>query len=539
MKDRKLTGSYYTPEFLSKFILSYVAPHFKDQEYLSVFEPSVGDGSFVKAFNETNFPSKIKQFSFTGIDKILPELRKAELKAKATKRSNTRYSFSRIDFLKYQKTSIARFSLITGNPPYIRKGLLKKNQISLCEEIHRSANLAPLTIKNIWPSFLVRCSQLLNDNGVLTLVLPAELLQVKFSAELRTFLTSNFQRTEIFTFDDLLFECKGQDTVLLIAYKQSRNPGQFFTHIENNEQLEKNEFKLVKNTTLTSSETKWSHHLLTSDELNFIHKLAKSLKSIDNFCESKPGIVTAANSFFIVDRKTEKKYGLTRYTRPIIQKGLFVNGSIVFDELDYSNLVASGKPSKILCIADKNADRLPESVMDYLAIGEDLDLQGRYKCLKRRNWFVVPNISTIPEGFFFKRSHYYPKLLKNKAEVLVTDSAYKIQMRKGHKINHLIYSFYNSLTLIFAELEGRYYGGGVLELTPTEFKKLPIPIVSIGARDFNIYTKAFENKTEIADILNLSDFSILNSVLKLNDEEINLIRGIREKLTSKRFREKK
>ena len=38
----------------------------------------------------------------------------------------------------------------------------------------------------------------------------------------------------------------------------------------------------------------------------------------------------------------------------------------------------------------------------------------------------------------------------------------------------ICYSFYNSLTLLMSEIEGRFYGGGVLELTPSEFRRLPI-----------------------------------------------------------------
>ncbi|HWY12611.1 MAG TPA: type I restriction endonuclease subunit M, partial [Bacteroidia bacterium] len=154
----------------------------------------------------------------------------------------------------------------------------------------------------------------------------------------------------------------------------------------------------------------------------------------------------------------------------------------------------------------------------------------------RENWFVIPNISTVPEGFFFKRSHFYPKLLKNNADVLVTDSAYKIEMKKGYDINHLVYSFYNSLTLAFAELNGRYYGGGVLELTPSEFKGLPVPNVPISAKEFNSYTRLFENKTEILDILDFNDSYILNTSLNLSEEEIIKVKSICKKLIDKRFR---
>ena len=52
MTSKKHTGSYYTPEFLSRFIMRYVATHFDGASYLSVLEPSVGDGIFACSYNE-------------------------------------------------------------------------------------------------------------------------------------------------------------------------------------------------------------------------------------------------------------------------------------------------------------------------------------------------------------------------------------------------------------------------------------------------------------------------------------------------------
>jgi adenine-specific DNA-methyltransferase len=404
----------------------------------------------------------LKSISFLAIEKVLPELRKA--KEKITRRTNkqTQYRFFKTDFLKYQKNNHRKFSFIVGNPPYIKKSLLNKTQIGLCDQIHTSAGLHQASVKNIWPYFLIRGYQLLEENGVLAFILPAELLQVSFSAELRKNIISQFQRVEIFTFDDLLFECKGQDTVLLIAYKQHAARGQFYTHISDVDQLKTKNFILNENNTLDLTETKWIHHLLSSEELTLIHRLGKDLSPISHYCKSKPGLVTAANKFFIVDEQVETLYGLSEYLQPIIQKGLYVNGSVIFDENEYREIIARGKPGKVLCISEEDIPFLPLSVKRYLRYGGKLKLKKGYKCSKRKHWYVIPNISGPADGFFFRRVHHYPKFLKNNAKVLVTDTAYQIEMRDNFHIESLVYSFYNSLTLTFAELGGRYYGGGVL-----------------------------------------------------------------------------
>jgi adenine-specific DNA-methyltransferase len=537
MRTNKKTGSYYTPEFLSEFAISYVAPYFNLHENLKVLEPSVGDGSFVKAFNNGKFPSSIKKFSFIGVDKVLPELRKAEIAANTNKRINANYSFIHSDFLKFD-SGFNKYSLIIGNPPYIKKSILSKRQISLCEKIHASSGIEQIPVNNLWTSFILKCIGLLDQTGVMALVLPAELLQVNFAKSIRGFISLKFARIEIFTFDDLLFQCKGQDTILLIAYKKSKDPGEFYSHIKNLTQLTSNDFILSKNRSLAITETKWSHHLVSSEDLEFIHRLGKNLFTIDHYCYSKPGIVTAANDFFIIDSKTERRYKLSRYTNPIIKKGFYVNGSVVFDQKNFDQLEASGKPTKVLCFTDNDVKRLSRPVREYLEIGENLDLPYGYKCSKRKNWFVIPNISNIPEGFFFRRTHLYPKLLKNDAKVFVTDSAYKIEMKSGYEINHLIYSFYNSLTLAFTELLGRYYGGGLLELTPNEFKNIPVPYGIINDLDFNSYKIIFEEKENIADILKKNDFNILGDLLQLNNENITRVNNIYKILLTKRLRKK-
>jgi adenine-specific DNA-methyltransferase len=536
MSSKKLTGSYYTPEFLSGFILKYLASYFSETNNVSILEPSVGDGSFVKAFNKTDFPASIETFSFTGIDKIKIELNKAKKASKKVIKANCTYSFENVDFLEYQKNCSDKFSLIAGNPPYIKKQLLDDSQIELCDQIHQSANLSTASVKNIWSAFLVRSCQLLKDDGILAFVLPAELLQVKFSQELRTLLTMEFSRTEIFTFDDLLFDCKGQDTVLLIGYKHHITPGQYYSHIKNTEQLSTNDFLLTQNSALVDTETKWSHHLMPADDLTFIKNLGKRLHSINYYSDSKPGIVTAANDFFIVNERTEREYKLHDFTYPIIQKALYVNGSVVFTTNDFDRILSEGKQSKVLVITDRDVETLSDSVLDYIKLGENKDLQSGHKCSRRKNWYVIPNIAEAAEAFFFRRSHHYPKLIKNNARILVTDTAYKVNVKPQYDINSLIYSFYNSLSITFAELEGRYYGGGVLELTPSEFKSIPIPYIAIGNSEFEIFSEHFENKNAINDILHRNDFRVLNTALNLNMEEIQRIQRIYHQLVCKRFR---
>lgn len=530
MLDKKNKGSYYTPKIIADFMVNYLSEKLKDKTSLDILEPSSGDGIFIRTlYNHFTLSSKLNKV--VAVEREETELEKVK-KITQNGSLNTIHS----DFLEFQKTDDRKFDLVIGNPPYIKKNRLSEGQIELCENIHKSfSQLSDKKIKNIWTAFLVRSISFIKDDGCLALVLPSELLQVKFAEELRSLILDEFERVEIFTFNELLFkDCKGQDTLLLIAERKSDKKGTYYTNIEKVTDLETKKFSLTQN--IKSKESKWTHSHLESDEIELLENLKPKLVEIDELCSSKAGIVTAANNYFIVNAETIKKYSLQEYIKPIIQKGVFVNGSVELNDTDFQKLINASKPTYLIALNDDITTH-NEELMQYLAIGEEALLHERFKMKKRDKWYKVPNIGTPPEAFFFKRCNEYPKLIKNNAKVLATDSAYTIGMKDDFNIDNLIFSFYNSLTLSLAELNGRYYGGGVLELTPNEFKGLSVPYVNTNPNEFNTFVGAFKDKSSIKEICKRNDLRILKTIDKdLNSDAIEKIYNIREKLYLRRIK---
>lgn len=522
MKNKKQNGSFYTPEIIATFLVNYLSKKLIKKNEITVLEPSAGDGIFIKSiFNHKSLFNKIKKI--IAVEKNQKELNRIKF-------SKNYYEGIHSDFLEFQKNNHTTFNLVIGNPPYIKRNLLTKKQINLCTSIHQQAKLSANRPYNIWSSFLVRSIYFLEPDGILAFVLPSEFLQVKFAKELRDLVLKQFQRVEIFTFSELLFkECKGQDTIILIGEKTSDQKGVFYTNVNKISDLAQDAFSLSKN--IKIKETKWTHHHLTPCEIDLLFRLSKKIKSVNNYCKSKAGIVTAANDYFIVDSKTIENYSLINSVKPIIQKGVFVNGSVLFTQSDFNKLVTNLKPAFLLDFKHSANLLKNHNIKSYLKMGVEKEINLRYKTSIRPNWYEVPNIGSPPSAFFFKRCNEYPKLIRNDANVLATDSAYLITMLDNYSINNLIFSFYNSLTLSFAELNGRYYGGGVLELTPNEFKSLPVPYVKISNSGFKNYVKEFASKNSIKDICRKYDIITLKSIDKdLTESDIDKIFLIREKL---------
>lgn len=530
--DKRKSGSYYTPTRFANLVADYCLSKITTQDKISIIEPSVGDGSFIGAISRSENLHKFRNINITAVEKDLNELTKAcgqQINEKIVLRSFNS------DYLQFHFQNNESYSLYIGNPPYVKKNLLDEEQKRLAKLIHAEKGLSDKSINNIWTSFLVSGLSKLNYDGILALILPLELLQVKFTDEIRNLLKNEFERMEIFTFNELQFhECKGQDTVLLIGYKKHINPGTYYTNIASLDDLESKNYVFYQNTALSDSDKKWTHHFITPEEYDFLEGLKNRLKNVSHYLDNKAGIVTAANDFFIVNEDVVFDYNLGDFAKPILQKGFFVNGSISFTTDDFQMLVRTKKPAYLLDFTDLKEEDKTNQINNYLNIGIGKKIHDRYKCKQRTNWYQVPNIASIPQAFFFKRAHDYPKILSNEAGVLVTDSAYKIEMKGDYNIHNFIFSFYNSLTLAFSELEGRYYGGGVLELTPNEFRILPIPYVKV--EDFEDYKRVFKNKKSIENILAQYNYKVLNTALGLSQDEINKIEMIRKKLVNKRQR---
>jgi adenine-specific DNA-methyltransferase len=525
----KNTGSYYTPEKLAYFIYSHIKIHYNHKSSVSILEPSCGDGVFLKIIDKL---TRSRELFIDAIEISSDALNKA--KEIVFQNENLKTRFLNCDFL--HKTIKKKYDLIIGNPPYISKKRLTKKQKNRCRQIHKKAGLREKCPPNIWTSFVLKSSELLAKNGILAFVLPAELLQVKYADEIQKYLYENFQKIEIITFKELLFDGIGQDTVILIAYKTSRTKGLFFADTKNLDTLTKG-LSFGKNDLIMEEGLKWTAGILAEAEINLLIQSIKQLKPISHYSSSCPGVVTAANDYFIIDEQTIKKYRLDKYVLPIIRKGQYVRKWAEIDSDLFDEMIIKKYPCYLVNLGEKTSQEHSRLVSEYIELGEGRNIHERYKCRLRDPWYKIPSIWTS-EAFFFKRTHHVPKLVKNSANVYVTDSAYRICVNENCCVNSMVYSFYNSLTLTFCELYGRFYGGGVLELTPNEFMNIPLPYLQISKKDFNCFVKVMnKNGKSVENCISNNDQTILKKQYGHDADSIATIQKIRAKLHKRRIRD--
>ena len=111
----------------------------------------------------------------------------------------------------------APLDAVIGNPPFIRYQTFPEPFRSRAMMIMGQLGLTPNKLTNIWVPFVVAAAASLRPGGRLAMVLPAELLQVTYAAQLRSFLNDRFSRIDIVACNELFFENAEQEVVLLLA----------------------------------------------------------------------------------------------------------------------------------------------------------------------------------------------------------------------------------------------------------------------------------------------------------------------------------
>jgi len=528
-KDGQFTGSVYTPYNVAQSMVAHCKEILGDRKELRVLEPSVGDGVFARALNTSEIPV----LSLTVVDLDQNAIEQLKL--------NSDYlrfpiKFHHCDFIEIaiKPSNEAPPDLIIGNPPFIRFRNFSdefKNNTTL---LANKWNVPAKEMRNAWAVFLHATEKILSSDGLLAFILPYEILTVAYGQQALQFLQEMFHRVDIHVSRKKVFPEIEQDTVIVFANRSSKFDQGLFLHKNDSfSSLPSNKVKKIKLVNGPNRGLEMNAFFFDERRLDELREIRQNCSSISDFASSSPGLVTAANDFFIRTLKDVKELCLENFAQPIIKRSSFNTSSPIFRKADYER-IASKEPSQFLHFQGDFA-LLPDRAQNYILEGKKLGLHLRFKCKNRENWFEV-NMVKPQAGFIFKRSHSYPRLVINKAVILTTDSAYGITPHEDYSIEDLCFSFYNSLTLLFAELDGRFYGGGVLELTPKEFRGLPLVFKKPSKKEFSEFLKIHRlAKGNPEPILDFGD-KWLGNVLNIDRTTLIMLRKCWKTVRAHRLR---
>jgi tRNA1(Val) A37 N6-methylase TrmN6 len=329
----RMLGVVYTPVEIANSITQLTLSKCK-KKVLHILEPSVGDGYFLQSI-EKEITTKF-EVTAVDIDGDVVDGLKERLDSLFLKKTNLINS----DFIQYALShELTKFDLIIGNPPFIRKHNysteFKKNLDLLSQK-----NAYPLKdLKNSWAAFIIAANSLLSNKGVMSFIVPYELMNVAYGQAIQKHIFPQFERVDVYIPDQKAFKDIDQDAVVFVAQKKSdEESGVFINRVDCLSRLsiisgQKGSYKSSANISLDLKA-----FLLDATTTELLHKLRKKCERIIDYCQSSPGIVTGANDFFILTTNDVQKYNLWPYAKKILKKGGFLPKSPIFTDDDFNNL---------------------------------------------------------------------------------------------------------------------------------------------------------------------------------------------------------
>lgn len=538
--NQKLRGGYYTPPVIAQFLATWAIQSKADK----VLEPSCGDGSLLDAAARRLLHLGATPGNASRQLQAI-ELYESEAVLARTRLENLGLSCDDVilvaDFFTYDDQAWGiigkQFDVVIGNPPFLRYHSFPEEQRERAFRIMRTAGLSPSKLTNAWVAFLVTASLRLKPNGRLAMVIPAELLQVKYAEQTRTFLARHFGAITIVTFRRLVFENIQQEVVLLLAEKTPRiESGIDVIELDDAEDLPGYEVKLRARhhlKAISHSEEKWTQYYLEEREIGLLRALKTHphLTRLGQLGCVDVGVVTGNNGFFVLTEEQVHAHALEGYTLPLVGRTAQLPG-LLYTEEDWQANRETGVLCHLLNPPPLPIAELPDAAQRYIESGEASEQHIGFKCRNRKLWYIVPTLWP-PHAFLFRQIHGYPKLVENRTQATSTDTIHRVRYHHPEHSGQITLAFLNSMTFVFAEVLGRSYGGGVLELEPNEAEQIPVPFFEDIHLDLAELDR-LERAGQINNVLNITDRELLQEKMGLDKSEIEMLRRAWRKLSGRR-----
>lgn len=233
---KKNNGIFFTPPSTVNNILNILDKYIKCPA--NILEPSCGSCEFILSLK-----SKYKKSKITGIEchKVIYDA--------INNLNSDNITILNEDFIKYSPPNNIKYDLIIGNPPYI---VIKKKDIP--KKFNEYFEGRP----NIFILFIIYSFDLLNENGILSFILPKNFLNCLYYDKTRKYIYKNYTILDIIECNDKYIETQ-QDTIILIV-QNTRPP----TELKSEYVIKKREYTIFG----------------TKDNINKLNELYKNSVSL-------------------------------------------------------------------------------------------------------------------------------------------------------------------------------------------------------------------------------------------------------------------
>ena len=467
-------GQFWTPDWVAEAMVGYLIAG----GCQSLFDPAVGAGAFFRAAQRLQVVNR-RTLTLLGTE-IDPRTLEEALKS----------GLSDNDLINVQITDFVLappkgpFEGIVANPPYIRHHRLSSRTKSKLKALGREIIGKPLDGRaGLHIYFLVRALQLLDENGKLAFIMPADTCEGVFADDLWKWIATNYRLEAVVRFTPEATPFPGVDTNPMIFMIENSPPQEHFFWVEctqpYTEQLKEWTLSGFTKTgdTLTIYRRCLSEALsLGLSRLPITDVLFDSDLTLGVFAKTVRGIATGANSFFFLTAEQAQAIGIPdEFLIPAIGRTRDVPGNEITAET-LEALKKAGRPTLLFSPDGRPLERFPEPVQVYLRKGMDIGIHKRSLISTRRPWYKMER-REVPPILFAYLGRRNARFVRNLAGVLPLTGFLCVypHQKSPDFVNQLFRVLQHPQTIANLALVGKSYGNGAIKVEPRALEKLPLP----------------------------------------------------------------
>ncbi|TFB59647.1 SAM-dependent methyltransferase [Cryobacterium sp. Sr3] len=529
VSDEKLRGGFYSPDVLVDLCLRRSADLLRGRQDLRVLEPAAGDGAFVRGLRRSPLADRITHLEAVEILDL-----EAQKTSDALERSGLPGVVHTSNVLDWDRHSSAKFDLALGNPPYVRFQFVSAEDKQHALAIGAKLGITGAAVSNLWIPVFLLALQRLAPGGVFSMILPAEFLTGVSAGRVRSWLLEACLDLTIDLFKPGSFPTVLQEVLILTGRKASAadeasNAVRFFDHNGGTHHWQHD---------ISPAAKTWTSYLLNPEQEAAFTQVSRleGITRLGAEARFTVSTVTGANSFFCVDTSTVEHHDLKQWTLPLLPRTRYAKG-LTYTATEHFELAESKAAAWMLSFdAGRPAPSQHARATSYLTQGESAELNERFKCRVRTPWFRVPVVQP-GQLLMSKRSNLFPRVIVNQAGVVTTDTIYRGQMLSTSSLtpNDIAASFHNSLTLLTVETNGRSFGGGVLELVPSEISSLMIPATRDARTQLDKLDRVARTDPSPEALIEATDELLPTWIPGLTPDLLHLVKEARGELQQRRI----
>jgi adenine-specific DNA-methyltransferase len=486
MRLRKRRGVFYTPARLAELLAAW-SVRSKDD---FVLEPSFGGCGLIaalqKRFIDIGNRTPLKNIFGCDVD---PAAFTRHLPG-AVGREFDKTHFRKADFLSLDNDafSVAHFSAVVGNPPYVSYHNMFRTQRLAASLVGSDSEFRLSGMASLWAYFVFHSLRFLKKNGRMAWLLPGSLLHADYAKEFLHELARRFVRVAVISLGERIFLADGvsETTEILLCDGHHKAWSQREVEVTQAGTIDDcakfldgwrtNDWKGTSLNGRAIPALVGAKELSTFEEIN----ASPDVVNFETLASISIGIVTGANRLFILNEDSAWKHGLPLTAlKPILAK-FSASPGICLLPGDLISAIERGLP--VLLVDGAKATRC-RAVQTYFDAVPQAFREKNVTFSKHADW-RCPDDNRIPDAFFPYMYHIGPRLILNDVRVNATNTIHRVYFKADlddAKRKLIALSLLSTFSQLSAEIEGRSYGAGVLKHEPGEVRKIRLILPKLAA----------------------------------------------------------